>query len=105
MLHEIASGMIETRHIVTPIRTFCKRSRFYCAEVESIDLKNKTIKIRSSVTPISHNSINSMESSDISLYYDYLVAVGSETRFWLANTDQKKLLQATVADTGRRKEK
>ena len=29
MLHEIASGMIETRHIVTPIRTFCNRSRFY----------------------------------------------------------------------------
>lgn len=25
MLHEIASGMIETRHIVTPIRTFCNR--------------------------------------------------------------------------------
>jgi NADH:ubiquinone reductase (H+-translocating) len=86
MLHEIASGMIETRHIVTPIRTFCKRSRFYCAEVESIDLKNKTIKIRSSVTPISHNSqnpIKPMERNDISLYYDYLViAVGSETRFF-----------------------
>jgi hypothetical protein len=31
MLHEIASGMIKTRHIVTPIRTFCNRSRFYCA--------------------------------------------------------------------------
>jgi len=85
MLHEIASGMIETRHIVTPIRTFCKRSRFYCAEVESIDLKNKTIKIRSSVTPILHNSqpIKPMERNDISLYYDYLViAVGSETRFF-----------------------
>ena len=38
-----------------------------------------------------------MERSDISLYYDYLVsrqvAVG-EIRFWLANTDHKKLLQA-----------
>ncbi len=33
MLHEIASGMIETRHIVTPIRIFCNRSRFYCASV------------------------------------------------------------------------
>jgi NADH:ubiquinone reductase (H+-translocating) len=53
--------------------------------VESIDLKNKTIKIRSSVTPILHNSepIKPMERNDISLYYEYLViAVGSETRFF-----------------------
>ncbi|MFY9795827.1 MAG: hypothetical protein WAJ93_09065, partial [Candidatus Nitrosopolaris sp.] len=41
MLHEIASGMIETRHIVTPIRAFCNRSRFYRANVENIDLDNK----------------------------------------------------------------
>ncbi len=41
MLHEIASGMIETRHIVTPIREFCNRSRFYCATVKNIDLKEK----------------------------------------------------------------
>ncbi|MFZ0222166.1 MAG: FAD-dependent oxidoreductase, partial [Candidatus Nitrosopolaris sp.] len=47
MLHEIASGMIETRHIVTPIRAFCNRSRFYCASVENIDLENKQILIRS----------------------------------------------------------
>jgi NADH dehydrogenase len=43
MLHEIASGMIETRHIVTPIRSFCKRSRFHCAGVESIDLENNIV--------------------------------------------------------------
>jgi NADH dehydrogenase len=55
MLHEIASGMIETRHIVTPIRTFCKRSRFYCAEVESIDLENKTVEIRSFLPSRSSN--------------------------------------------------
>ena len=48
MLHEIASGMIETRHIVTPIRAFCNRSRFYCANVENIDLENKHVLIRSS---------------------------------------------------------
>ncbi|HEY9490811.1 MAG TPA: hypothetical protein VIP56_02410, partial [Nitrososphaeraceae archaeon] len=43
MLHEVASGMIETRHIVTPIRAFCNRSRFYSAIVEDIDLKNKRV--------------------------------------------------------------
>lgn len=35
MLHEVASGMIETRHTVTPIRAFCNRSKFYAARVES----------------------------------------------------------------------
>ena len=29
MLHEVVSGMIETRHIVTPIRAFCNRDKFY----------------------------------------------------------------------------
>src|ERR1041385_5037165 len=37
MLPEVASGMIETRHIVTPIREFCKQATFYEASVKSID--------------------------------------------------------------------
>lgn len=45
MLHEVASGMIETRHIVTPVRAFCNRAKFYAARVEHIDLKNKIIII------------------------------------------------------------
>jgi NADH:ubiquinone reductase (H+-translocating) len=39
MLPEVASGMIETRHIVTPIRSFCNKANFYEADVESIDFK------------------------------------------------------------------
>lgn len=35
MLPEVSSGMIETRHIVTPIRTFCNRAKFYEANIES----------------------------------------------------------------------
>lgn len=104
MLHEIASGMIETRHIVTPIRTFCNRSRFYCADVESVDLKNKSIKIRSSLlTPISgtQNSItDSMEKNDMSLPYDYLaIAVGSETRFFgMSDVEQNAFTIKTLYD-------
>ena len=45
MLPEIVSGAIETRHIVTPIRSFCNKSTFYEAEVKSIDLDNKEITI------------------------------------------------------------
>ena len=52
MLHEIASGIIETRPIVTPIRAFCNRSRFYRVNVEDLDLENKYVLIRSSSTPI-----------------------------------------------------
>jgi NADH dehydrogenase len=104
MLHEIASGMIETRHIVTPIRTFCNRSRFYCADVEGVDLKNKSIKIRSSLlTPISgtQNSItDSMEKNDMSLPYDYLaIAVGSETRFFgMSDVEQNAFTIKTLYD-------
>ena len=88
MLHEVASGMIETRHIVTPIRAFCNRSRFYSAIVQDIDLENKRVVIRSSATTplgntdrsiVEHDSLNSTRS----LYYDYLViALGSETKFF-----------------------
>jgi FlaA1/EpsC-like NDP-sugar epimerase len=53
MLHEIASGMIETRHIATPIREFCNRSRFYCATVKNIDLEKKKVSIRSSTSSVS----------------------------------------------------
>jgi NADH dehydrogenase len=90
MLHEVASGMIETRHIVTPIREFCNRSRFYCAMVEDIDLKNKKVMIRSSTTAAIFNMDRSMIEHNIleldntnSLYYDYLIiALGSETKFF-----------------------
>ena len=103
MLHEIASGMIETRHIVTPIRTFCNRSRFYCAGVESIDLENNSVEIRSSLAPVSHgtqNPINSMGRNSKSLCYNYLViAVGSETRFFgMSDVQQNAFTIKTLDD-------
>ena len=79
MLPEVASGMIETRHIVTPVRSFCNKANFYEANVESIDLNNKEIVIKHAIgkqsEPISWNQHT--------LQYDYLViALGSETRFF-----------------------
>jgi NADH dehydrogenase len=97
MLHEIASGMIETRHIVTPIREFCNRSRFYCSAVNNINLEKKRVSIRSSTSYTSAfaeilggNGSNSSTITDPNLlksntylYYDYLViALGSETKFF-----------------------
>ena len=37
MLPQVASGMIETRHIVIPIRTLCKKTKFYEAQIKNID--------------------------------------------------------------------
>jgi NADH:ubiquinone reductase (H+-translocating) len=79
MLPEVSSGMIETRHIVTPIRTFCNRAKFYEANIESVDLENKQVLITHAVgketDPIAWRSHT--------LKYDYLVlALGGETNFF-----------------------
>ena len=79
MLPEVSSGMIETRHIVTPIRTFCNRAKFYEANIASVDLENKQILITHAVgketEPIAWRSH--------ALKYDYLVlALGGETNFF-----------------------
>src|SRR5215831_6193761 len=44
MLPEVSSGMIETRYVVTPIRT-----KFYEANIESADLENKGVLITHAV--------------------------------------------------------
>src|SRR6187200_305063 len=107
MLHEVASGMIETRHIVTPIRAFCNRSRFYFAIVEDIDLKNKRVIIRSSATTPLGNTDRSTIEHDIlelkntrSLYYDYLViALGSETKFFgMSDVQQNAFTMKSLND-------
>jgi NADH dehydrogenase FAD-containing subunit len=118
MLHEIASGMIETRHIVTPIREFCNRSRFYCATVKNIDLEKKMVSIRSSTSQTSAlaeiirgssgsnsstptTATNPLESKTRSnLYYDYLViALGSETKFFgMSDIQQNAFTIKTIND-------
>ena len=107
MLHEVASGMIETRHIVTPIRAFCNRSRFYSAIVEDIDLKNKRVIIRSSATtPLGITDRSTVEHDILelkntrSLYYDYLViALGSETKFFgMSDVQQNAFTMKSLND-------
>ncbi len=72
MLPQVASGSVETRHIVIPIRTLLKRTKFYEAEVKSIDPYGKTVILS-----------GTSEKRGISLHYDYLVlALGSQTNFF-----------------------
>ena len=72
MLPQVASGTIETRHIVIPVRTLLKRAKFYEAEVRNIDPYGKTVTLN-----------GTKEKRGISLHYDYLVlALGSQTNFF-----------------------
>lgn len=79
MLPEVASGMIETRHIITPIRSFCNKAIFYEANVESIDLNKKEVITKHSIGRQSEpNGWNQHNFG-----YDYLViALGSQTKFF-----------------------
>ena len=79
MLPEVATGTVDTRHIVTPIRSFCKKATFYEATVQSIDLKNKKIVATHEIG----KSNLSTDTRQHILSYDYLViAVGSENNFF-----------------------
>ena len=72
MLPEVASGMIHPRDISIPIRTFCKRAKFYQAVVSSIDLKQKLVTI----SRLFDGKVHALE-------YDILVlAMGSITNFF-----------------------
>jgi len=80
MLPEVFSGMIEPRHIVTPVRSFCnKKGKFYHGSVQDINLEKKIVTVKYSVgryyQPISY------EQKEFN--FDYLViALGSETNFF-----------------------
>lgn len=86
MLPEVASGMIETRHIVTPVRSFCKKAKFYEAKVESIDLDTKQVKLTHTIGRQSQPN----DWHEHTLKYDYLViALGSENNFFNMSDIQK----------------
>jgi len=79
MLPQVASGMIETRHIVMPIRTITKKTIFYEGRVKNIDPYGKIV-----------NLWGSGNKRGISFHYDFLVvALGSETNFF-GMTDLEK---------------
>ncbi len=83
MLPQVASGMIQTRHIVMPIRTIIKKAGFYEGRVKNIDPYGKIV-----------NLWGSGEKRGISLHYDFLVvALGSETNFFGMNDLERNSYQ------------
>ncbi len=72
MLGEVATGSIETRHIINPIRQLCRRIRFEEREVLGVDPKRKVVKVRQEATGREEGAA-----------YDKLViALGSATNFF-----------------------
>ena len=69
MLPEVTSGELEVRHVVTPIRAQLHRSRFVLADVDDLDVVNRTLKYHHVLTR--KNVVQS---------YDHVVlALGSST--------------------------
>ena len=89
LLPEMATGMLASRHIATPIRSFCKRARYYQAKVDSIDLNNNKVTIS-----------RALDSQKRELEFDYLViALGGKTNFFgNKNIEKHALTIKTLGD-------
>jgi len=72
LLPEMATGMLASRHIATPIRSFCKRARYYQAKVKQIDLNNNRVTIT-----------REFDNRKRELDYDFLIiGLGGKTNFF-----------------------
>jgi len=89
MLPQVASGMIETRHIVLPIRTICQKTKFYEGRIKNIDPFGKLI-----------NLWGTGDKRSVSIHYDFLVvALGSETNFFgMADVEKNAYTMKTLND-------
>jgi NADH dehydrogenase len=100
MLPEVASGMIETRHIVTPVRSFCRKAKFYEANVQSIDLDNKRVVLNHVVGRNPNHPNHPKDIHEHMLNFDYLVvALGSENNFFgMSDIEENAFTMKTIND-------
>lgn len=89
MLPEVASGSIETRHIVQPFRSSLRNTAFELGEVVCADTEARTVTVREPVTSEMH-----------SIHYDELVLVLGSTpsTMGVPGADKHGLPLRTVAD-------
>ena len=89
MLPQVASGMIETRHIVLPIRTICQKTKFYEGRIKNIDPYGKLVTLW-----------GTGDRRSVSIHYDFLViALGSETNFFgMADVEKNAYTMKTLND-------
>ncbi|MFN2449486.1 MAG: NAD(P)/FAD-dependent oxidoreductase [Candidatus Baltobacteraceae bacterium] len=91
MLPEVSSGALDVRHIVTPIRAQLRRSRFILADVEAVDLAERTV-----------NYTHTLTGAHESIAYDHLVnALGAGTStFGLPGVAERVFALKTLEDAG-----
>lgn len=89
MLPEVSSGALDTRHIVTPIRSQLRRTRFVLADVTHVDVRGKTVSF-------THTLRDARET----LTYDHVViAIGSATStFGLPGVAERVFALKTLED-------
>jgi NADH:ubiquinone reductase (H+-translocating) len=89
MLHEVAGGELEAHCIVNPIRKMLRRVRFFCGDVQAIDLDNKRVRV-------SHGKL----AHPHDLPYDQLVlALGCTTNFFgRAGVEERAFTMRTLDD-------
>ena len=86
MLHEVSSGMIEPRHVASPLRAFCKRARFIESEIKSIDLERRKIDFANQVLEArfagtQNNITKKYEHNKTSRLSTYNMPLNSSNRF------------------------
>ena len=89
MLPQVASGTIETRHIVTPIRTLIKKIKFYEGKIKYVDPHGKSVAL-----------YGTNENRGMLIHYDFLVvALGSKTNFFgMKNVEENSYQMSTIND-------
>jgi NADH dehydrogenase len=92
MLPEVSSGGLEPRHISTPVRAELRHTKFYLAEVGTIDIKAQRVTILSPIT----------ETTQVLEYDQLVLALGSVTStFNLPGIDEFALPLKTLEDAER----
>jgi NADH dehydrogenase len=91
MLPEVCSGALDVRHVVTPIRSQLRRTRFVLADVLGLDLGARRVSYR-------HILIDAEDT----LEYDHLVlALGSSTStFGIPGIAERVFALKTLEDAG-----
>jgi len=89
LLPQVASGMIETRHAITSLRTIIHKAKFYEGRIKNIDPYGKIV-----------NLWGTNEKRGISLHYDFLVvALGSEANYFgMSDVEKNAYSMKTLND-------
>lgn len=91
MLPEVSSGALDVRHIVTPIRSQLRRTRFILADVTALDVDSRTVSYTHTLTGLNET-----------IGYDHVViAVGAATStFNLPGVAERVFALKTLEDAG-----